>query len=96
MQISENIFGAPQHLLFFLRSFVLETFERCHEDFWLAKENREEIGIFLYEEGEKVVTYGQNIYPRIFPTIVASRRVLSDCKNLKLFRILFYIIITNV
>ena len=29
----------------------------------LVRKNREEIGMFLFEEGEKIGTSGQNIYP---------------------------------
>ena len=29
----------------------------------LLKKNREEIGMFLFEEGEKIGSFGQNIYP---------------------------------
>ena len=32
----------------------------------VGKKNREEIGMFLFEEGEKIGTFGQNIYPWIF------------------------------
>ena len=31
----------------------------------LARKYREEIGIFLLEEGKKIVTFGKNIYPDI-------------------------------
>ena len=34
----------------------------CHENVWLARKNKEEIGIFSFKVGEKVVTFGQNIY----------------------------------
>ena len=29
----------------------------------VGEKNREEIGMFLFEKGEKIRTFGQNIYP---------------------------------
>ena len=32
----------------------------------VGKKNREEFGMFLFEEGEKIGNFGQNIYPCSF------------------------------
>ena len=47
-----KIFGAPRHL-----NYVMKIFNGT------GMKNREEIGKFWFQVGEKIGTFGQNIYP---------------------------------
>ena len=68
-----KIFGASRHLrLYFAQFFVKNGKFSALRAIWnmlwrfsmvLAWKNREEIGIFWFKEGEKIWTFGQNIYP---------------------------------
>ena len=71
-----KIFGASRHLrLYFAQFFVKNGKFSALRAIWnmlwrfsmvLAWKNREEIGIFWFQEGEKIGTFGQNVYPLKF------------------------------
>ena len=68
-----KIFGTSRHLrLYFAQFFVKKGKFLALRAIWnmlwrfsmvLAWKNREEIGIFWFQKGEKSGTFGQNIYP---------------------------------